>query len=150
MVQRRSHPSFWSVTKWTFGTRRKCQNQAWVKWSSQPTELSSLLTRIVFHLQIKSVVDGCEMIKSYRLCSARSGDGLEDTFQEACRVALAGTKPKATKKKGCSILWVHLCHTKRETKTKKTKKNAMLNISRACYYLQVIKLNNRLIITQCC
>jgi len=53
---------------------------------------------------IKSVVDECDMIKSYKLCSARSGDGLEDTFQEACRVALAGTKPKATKKKGCSIL----------------------------------------------
>jgi small GTP-binding protein len=53
---------------------------------------------------IKSVVDGNDMIKSYKLCSARSGDGLEDTFQEACRVALASTKPKASKKKGCVLL----------------------------------------------
>merc|ERR1712224_1179330 len=49
---------------------------------------------------IKSVVDEFDMIKSYKLCSARSGDGLEDTFQEACRVALAA---KAATK-GCSIL----------------------------------------------
>jgi len=53
---------------------------------------------------IKGVVDGCDMIKSYKLCSARSGDGLEETFQEACKVALASTKPKVAKKQPCSIL----------------------------------------------
>lgn len=53
---------------------------------------------------IKSVVDGCDMIKSYKLCSALNGEGLEETFQEACRVALAGSVPKKKRKGGCFIL----------------------------------------------
>ena len=98
--------------------KTKVPESAVSRMKTQPTELSSLLTRIALHVQIKSVVDGCEMIKSYTLCSDRNFDGsVEDTFQEACRVALANMKPK---KKGCCILWVHLWLPNNPTYDKET------------------------------
>ena len=54
---------------------------------------------------VEAMVAGQDMIKAHVECSALTGDGLENVFQEACRVALAsGTKTKKKKKDGCAIL----------------------------------------------
>lgn len=54
---------------------------------------------------VEAMVAGQEMIQSHVECSSLTGEGLEQVFQEACRVALASTKPRKKKKdKGCAIL----------------------------------------------
>ena len=34
-------------------------------------------------------MDGCDQIQSYKLCSAKTGESVEEVFQEACRVGAA-------------------------------------------------------------
>lgn len=53
---------------------------------------------------VEAMVASQDMIKSHIECSSLTGDGLEDVFQESCRVALASSKPAPKKKKGCIIL----------------------------------------------
>lgn len=55
---------------------------------------------------VQAMVDSQDMIKTHIECSSVSGEGLEKVFQEACRVALATSKPPRNRtKKGCTILW---------------------------------------------
>jgi len=54
---------------------------------------------------VEAMVASQDMIKSHIECSSLTGEGLEQVFQEACRVALSSTKPRKKKKdKGCAIL----------------------------------------------
>ena len=39
-------------------------------------------------MQIEAVVAGWEIVVSYKLCSDNTGEGVEEVFEEAVRVAL--------------------------------------------------------------
>lgn len=66
--------------------------------------IPSRYTHAQSRAQIQAVVEGCDMIKSYKLCSALSGDGVDELFQEACRLGLMSAKADPPRKKACVLL----------------------------------------------
>ena len=60
---------------------------------------------VFFSSQIVDVVNGSDMIESYKLCSHSTGEGVDEVFQEAIRVALGATLSKeATLRQWCRII----------------------------------------------